>query len=128
MKQNNTKYHQLYLILDTADDYFPKEQRKELLTIIKELYETYLCINEDEDNNGKYGISYTTIHDDSRYHDHHKQFFSSLEKRDLVYEDWSNGLYYDNIFKCDLEYPTPGPNFGNMKKIFKERDKIYDEQ
>lgn len=126
--QNNTKFHELYLILKSADDYFPKEDRKELLKLIKELYESEIDRNELEDENGTYGIAYTTIHDDSSYYDHHTKFFSSKEKRDNVYQDWFKGLYWDNIFECELEYPTPTPNFGNMEKIFKHGDKIFFER
>lgn len=38
MKQTDSKYHQLYLMLQDADDYFPKEDRKSLLELIKEMY------------------------------------------------------------------------------------------
>jgi hypothetical protein len=127
MKQNNSKYHELFLMLKDADDYFPKEDRVELLNLIKDLHEDWILDNELEDSKGKYGIKYTTIHDDSRYFDHHEQFFSTKEKRDFVYDDWNNGAYWDNIFNQELEYPTPTPNFGNMKKIFKEGGSIYEE-
>lgn len=128
MKQNDSKYHLLYLELKNADDYFPKEDRKELLDLIKELYDEHNDLLNKDDDNGKYGIRYKTIEEDSRWPDSHTQFFSSKEKRDNVYDDWINNRYWDSVFEDYLEYPTPGPNINEIEKIFKESDKIYIEQ
>lgn len=127
-QQNDTKYHQLFLMLKTADDFFPKEERKELLDLVKDLFDDYSEKLQQKDYDGKYGIRYSTIHDDSRFADKHQQFFSSLERRDKVYDDWEKGYHWDTIFDKELEYPVPGPNFHNMFKIFKEQGKVYDEQ
>ena len=127
MKQNNTKYHQLYLMLKDADDYYPKEDRKELLDLVKELYEENQELLRKEDYKGRYGITYNTIQEDSRYSDKHEQFFATKQKRDNIYDDWVDGRYWDKIFETDLQYKTPSPNVYEIKKVFKESGKIYEE-
>lgn len=127
MKQNDSKYHQLYLMINDADDYFPKEDRKELLSLIKELYYDFQKHDMEKDDDGKYGIKYKTIHDDSFYCDKHVQFFSSKQKRDNVYHDWINDRNWDDIFNIDLQYPTPSPNVHDIIKVFKEGGNIYEE-
>jgi len=127
MKQNDTKYHLLYLMLKDADCYFPKEDRKELLDLIKELYKSNQKFINEKDENGKYGIRYKTIHDDSKYSDNHTQFFASKRKRDDVFDDWINERYWDSIFEMELEYPKPTPNLHDVIKVFKEGKNIYDE-
>lgn len=124
-KQNYSDYHYLYLTLKDTDDYFPKEDRTELLTIIKKLYDKYQDSEEDDD--GTYGLRYKTIHDDSSYYDTHEQFFNSKIKRDNVLSDWEEGLYWDNVFQEELQYRTPYPNFVGAIKIFKHSGKIYEE-
>ena len=128
MKQNDSKYHQLYLMLKDEDDYFPKEDRKYLLNLIRELYENNQALLNIVDNEGKYGIEYKTIHDDSRWSDTHTQFFRSKKKRDNVFDDWINKRSWDSIMQTDLQYPTPVPNIHNIVKIFKEGENIYKEQ
>jgi len=128
MKQNDSKYHQLYLGLKDADDYFPKESRKEMLSLIKELYkENQDLLNEDDDK-GKYGIRYKTIGELSKWSDTGYQFFRSKSKRDDVYDDWINGRYWDKIFETELQYRTPSPNVHEIVKIFKESGNVYDEK
>jgi hypothetical protein len=127
MKQNDTKYHQLYLMLEDADDYYPKEDRRELLSLIKELYEENQELLNEEDDKGKYGIRCKTIPEDSRYSDTHEQFFQTKSKRDDVYDDWINDRYWDKIFETGLQYRTPSPNIHGIIKVFKEGDKIYEE-
>ena len=60
MKQNDSKYHQLYLMLQDADDYYPKEDRKELLD---------LCFSEDiiEKVSVSIGIAYGNNESNSIY-------------------------------------------------------------
>ncbi len=127
MKQNDSKYHQLFLMLKDEDDYFPKENRKELLGLIKELYEDNQELLRDKDDDGKYGIRYKTIHDDSSYSDKHTQFFRTKQKRDDVYDDWINKRYWDSILETKLQYPTPSPNVHDIFKVFKEGKNVYDE-
>lgn len=126
-KQNDSDYHYLYLTLKDTDDYFPKEDRTELLTIIKKLYDKHQDSEEEKDNDGTYGLRYKTIHDDSSYYDTNEQFFSSKLKRDNVFSDWEKGLYWDNVFQEELQYRTPSPNFVGAIKIFKHGGKIYEE-
>ena len=127
MKQNDSKYHQLYLMLKDVDDYFPKEERKELLDLIKELYQDNQELLNDKDDEGKYGLRYKTVHDDSRYSDKHVQFFTTKQKRDNVFDDWINDRYWDNIFETELEYRTPSPNVHDIVKVFKEGGNVYEE-
>lgn len=126
--QNDSKYHQLFLMLKDADDYFPKEDRTDVLKLVKELYNEHQQYIEDNDKHGKYGISFTTIHDDSKHLDRDTVFFSSKEKRDNVFIDWTNGSYWDDIFEEELQYPKPGPNLGNLQKVFKEGGLTYKEK
>jgi hypothetical protein len=128
MKQNDSKYHLLYLGLKSADDYFPIEDRKELLDLIKELYNENKSLIEEKDDKGKYGITYKTVHDDSRYSDKHEQFFRAKSKRDDVYDDWINERYWDSTFEQELQYRTPSPNVHEIKKVFREGGKTYEEQ
>ena len=127
MKQNDSKYHELFLMLKDADDYFPKDERKELLELIKNLYFDNQELLNDKDDNGKYGIRFKTVHDDSCYSDKHTQFFSTKRKRDDVFDDWINERYWDKIFECELQYRTPSPNVHDIVKVFKEGENIYDE-
>lgn len=127
MKQNDTKYHQLFLMLKDADDYYPKKDRKELLELIKELYGDNQELLNDKDDSGKYGIRYKTIHDDSSYSDTYTQFFRTKQKRDDVYDDWINDRRWDSILETELQYPTPSPNIHDIVKIFKEGSNVYDE-
>ena len=127
MKQNDSKYHQLFLMLQEAKDYFPKEDRNELLNLIKELYEDNQMLDKDNDDNGKYGIRYKTIPEDSCWSDKHEQFFSSKQKRDNVFDDWINNRYWDSILDTELQYRTPSPNVYDIVKVFKEGNNIYDE-
>ena len=106
MKQNDTKYHQLYLMLNDADDYYPKEDRKELLDLIKELYEENQKLSNNANNKGKYGIKCKTIHDDSSYSDKHEQFFESKKQRDCVYDDWIENRYWNKVL--NLNYRGDG--------------------
>lgn len=126
MKQNDSKYHELYLMLKDADDYFPKEERTELLNLIKELYNDN--VDNIDDSKGKYGIKYRTVHDDSKHHDEHIKFFRSKAFRDKVFDDWENERYWDAIMYQELEYPTPSPNFHNAIKVFKEGKEVYEEK
>jgi len=64
MKQNDTEYHQLYLMIKDADDYFPKEDIKELLNLIKKLYEDNQELINEKDSEGKYGIRYKNVNKD----------------------------------------------------------------
>ena len=128
MKQNDTKYHQLYLMLQDADDYYPKEERKELLDLIKELHEDNQALIEEDNDKGKYGIRCKTIHDDSRWSDSHEQFFKTKSKRDDVFDDWINGRCWDEIFETELQYRTPSPNVHEIEKVFKEGRNIYKEE
>lgn len=127
MKQNDSKYHQLYLMLKDADDYYPKEDRKEMLNLIKELYEDNQELINDKDDDGKYGIRYKTVHDDSKWSDKHTQFFRTKRKRDDVFDDWINERYWDAILETELQYPTPSPNVHDIAKVFKEGENVYDE-
>lgn len=126
-KQNDSDYHYLYLTLKDADEYFPKEDRIEVLKIVKKLYDEYQNHEEGRDEDGTYGLRYKTIHDDSKYTDTHEQFFSSKLKRDNVLDDWERGLYWDNVFEEELQYRTPSPNYLGAVKIFKHSGKIYEE-
>ncbi len=126
-KQNDTDYHYLYLTLKDTDDYFPKEDRGELLKIVKKLYYQHQNLEEERDDEGMYGLRYKTIHDDSSYYDVSEQFFNSKTKRDNVLNDWENDLYWDNVFEEELQYRTPSPNFVGAVKIFKHGGKIYEE-
>ena len=126
-KQNDSNYHYLYLTLKDTDDYFPKEDRKELLKIVKKLYDNHQESESERDEDGTYGLRYKTIHDDSSYYDTYDQFFNSKLKRDCVLDDWDNGLYWDNIFEEELQYRTPSPNYAGAVKIFKHSGKIYEE-
>lgn len=120
MKQNDTKYHELYLMLQDENIYLPSvEDRNKLLTLIKELYSDNSNLIKKEDDNGKYGIRYKTIGEDSSYSDTKEQFFSSKEKRDKIYDDWVNNCSWDSILNLELEYPTPTPNIHDIVKIFK---------
>ena len=127
MKQNDSKYHLLYLGLKNQDDYFPIEDRKELLDLIKDLYNENQSLVKEKDGSGKYGITYKTIHDDSSWSEPHEQFFNTKAKRDDVYDDWVNGRYWDNIFEQYLQYRRPSPNVHDIKKVFKECGNIYEE-
>jgi len=127
MRQNDSKYHQLYLMLQDADDYFPKEDKKELLELIKELYKDNQEIVDIRDDRGKYGIRFKTVGDDSKFSDKHEQFFVIKSKRDNVYEDWINERYWDKIFEIPLQHPTPSPNVHNIIKVFREGKNIYEE-
>jgi len=128
MKQNDSKYHLLQLGLKSADDYFPIEDRKELLDLIKELYNENQSLIEEKDNKGKYGIAYKTVHEDSKWSDKHEQFFAAKSKRDDVYDDWINDRYWDSTFEQELQYRTPSPNVHDIKKVFREGGKTYEEQ
>jgi hypothetical protein len=127
MRQNNSKYHQLYLMLQDADDYFPKEDRKELLGLVKELYKDNQEILNIRDDEGKYGVRYKTVGDDSKFSDKHEQFFTTKSKRDAVFDDWINDRYWDNILDVELQYPVPSPNVHNITKVFKEGKDVYEE-
>ena len=127
MKQNSSKYHLLHLGLKSADDYFPKEDRIELLDLVKNLYNENESLLKEKDDKGKYGIIYKTIHDDSKWSDKHEQFFRTKSKRDDVYDDWINKRYWDNDFEQELQYRTPSPNVHDIKKVFREGDKTYEE-
>lgn len=126
-KQNDSDYHYLYLTLKDTDDYFPKEDRAELLKIVKRLYNEYQNHEEERDEDGTYGLRYKTVHDDSKYSDTHEQFFSSKLKRDNVLADWENDLYWDSVFEEELQYRCPSPNYLGAVKIFKHGGKIYEE-
>ena len=126
MRQNDTKYHQLYLML--KDDHNDGSNKGELLSIVKELYHNYIELIEIIDNKGKYGIRYKTIGEDSSSSDTYEQFFNTKTKRDDVYDDWINDRYYDLIFDEYLQYPTPSPNCHDIIKIFKENGVIYEEK
>jgi hypothetical protein len=128
MEQKRSKYHKLYSLLREADDYFPIEDREEVLELVKELYKDNNIVQKDLDKNGKYGISYKTIHDDSRFSDNHTSFFSSKKKRDEVYDDWINGRNWDTELNTELFYPTPTPNVHKITKVFKEGKEIYEEK
>lgn len=121
MKQNDSKYHLLYLKL--------KEEgcEKEVLELVKDLYQENQELLSEKDDEGKYGIRYKTIHDDFGYADKHEQFFLSKEKRDNVFEDWMEGRFWDRIFNTELEYRTPSPHVHDIVKVFKESGKIYEE-
>lgn len=125
MKQANTEFHKLYNDIVNMDDYSPLENRKNILKQVKDLFNHYSNIEEDLNDNGNYGIRYKTIHDDSRYPDTSEVFFLTEKDRDNVFEDWSNGLYWDNIFEQDLKYRTPGTNFHDAVKIVRIGKKIY---
>lgn len=114
-KQSDTKYHKLYLALQNVDDYFPKEDRVELLSMIKDLYNEHCEVK----SKGSYGISYKTIHDDSSYSDSFTKFFESEKERDDVYEDWVNFKTWDKVFEQELKYPVPTPNVYRITKVFK---------
>jgi len=122
MKQNDSKYHLLYLSLKDADEWFPKEDRKELLDLIKQLYEDNQKLVKNKDDEGKYGIRYSTIGCDDSYSTISEQFFSSKKRRDDVFDDWGKGGYWDDIFNTELSYPRPSPNLHNIIKIFKEEE------
>ncbi|AGO49517.1 hypothetical protein Phi4:1_gp104 [Cellulophaga phage phi4:1] len=127
MNQNDTPYHELFLSIKGADDYWPVEEREEVLSLVKKLHDREQDRLAEEDEEGKYGLRYKTIHDDSRFSDTHEQFFSSKSKREKVFLDWKKGVTWDSIFETELEYPTPGGNFHGMVKIFKEGTKTYEE-
>lgn len=127
MKQNDSEYHQLYLMLKEEDDYFPKSSRKPLLDLIKKLYEDNEELLNKSDDKGKYGIRYKTIGEDSRYSDSHTQFFRTKKKRNDVFDDWINERYWDSILDTELQYPVPYPNVHKIIKIFKEGKNTYDE-
>ena len=128
MKQNETKYHLLYLGIKDDTYSYDEEDKENLLKIVKELYHDHQNLTQEKDDNGKYGIRYKTVHDDSRWSDTHEQFFATKTKRDNVYDDWINDRYWDSIFEEDLEYRTPSPNVHDIVKVFKEGGKIYEEQ
>jgi hypothetical protein len=115
-------------MLRDEDDYFPKEDRKELLNLIKDLYNEHIELVENKNDKGKYGIRYKTIHDDSKYSDTSEIFFRLKSIRDKVFDDWQNGLYWDNIFEQELEFRLPSPNFHGAIKIFREGKEIYEEK
>ena len=127
MKQNDSKYHLLYLTLQNEDDWYPKEDRKEVLELIKELYEENGKLVKEKDDEGKYGIRYSTIGCDDSCSTISEQFFFTMKKRDDVYDDWINEGYWDSIFNTELEYPRPSPNLNVIAKVFKEGGKIYEE-
>ena len=122
MKQNDTKYHQIYLELKEAKNYFPKKDRSDLLKTIKDLYNEFLELVSNESGNGKYGIRYSLIGEDSSYPTTYQIFFRTKCIRDNIYDDWINGRHWDNIMNQELEFPTPTPNIFNIKKIFKESE------
>jgi hypothetical protein len=128
MKQNDSKYHLLYLQLKDFNAYFPLEGRKYLLDLVKDLYNEHQALIEAKDDCGKYGIAYNTIDEDSSRSDKHEQFFDTKAKRDAVYDDWINDRVWDTIFDQDLRYRTPAPNVHEIKKIFKESGVIYEER
>ena len=128
MKQNDSKYHQLYLMLQDADDYYPKEDRKELLDLIKELHSDNEDLLGDLDDYGRYGIRFKTIGEDSFHADTDEQFFRTKSKRDNVFDDWINDRCWDSIFNQELQYRTPGLNIHDIEKVFKESCVIYTEK
>lgn len=126
MKHKKSKYHKLYSLLKNADDYFPLEDREEVLDLVKELYQDNNVIEGKLDKDGKYGIKYKTIEEDSKFTDTHTDFFLSKEKRDAIYDDWINDRYWDIELDTELFYSSP--NLHNIEKVFKEGDKIYVEK
>lgn len=126
--QNKTKYHELYQFLNKLEETYYIADISNMKELVKNLYKEYNEFISEKDDEGKYGIRYKTIHDDSSYSDVYEQFFISKEKRDKIYDDWMNDLYYDNIMEIHLPYPTPSPNVHSIEKIFKNDEKIYNEQ
>lgn len=113
-----TKYHELKeKIVGFEDWQIDEKEKNELTTIIDELYLQDLKRRKKENENGKFGLKYFTIHDDSKYWDEHKVFFTTKKERDLVYENWSKGLYWDELFKTYIPYPTPGSNYSHDKTV-----------
>lgn len=127
MKQNDSKYHILYLMLKDEADYFPKKDRGELLELIKELYSDNQKLLNYQDEDGKFGIRYKTIHPDSSFSETYEQFFYTKQKRDNVFDDWINDRCWDPIFEEELEYRTPSPNVHDIEKIFISDKKTYTE-
>ncbi len=59
-----------------------------------------------------YGLSFKTIHDDSRYYDDHKIWFEKDEElRDAVFEHWGGGDGWKDYLND--EYSKPGPNYNH---------------
>lgn len=128
MKQNDSKYHHLYLMVND-NKFYAWEGKEEILKLIKDIYEDHQEIIKEKDDDGKYGIRFKTIHDDSSYSDTHEQFFMTKQRRDNVYDDWINGRHWDSILDTELDYRTPSPNVHDIVKVFKEGEsKVYEEQ
>lgn len=124
-KQINSNYHILYNMIEALEDYDVIENKKEILSTIKQLFNEYSELKNNINNKGQFGIEYYTIHDDSSYADKYTQFFTNEKERDNVFDDWNNDRYWDNIFQQELNYRTPGSNFHNPTKIVRLNGEIY---
>ena len=81
MRQNDSKYHELFIMLNDPHDYLTQDDKDTILAIIKELYHDHQALLKAKDDCGKYGISYKTVDEDSMHSDSSMQFFASKGKK-----------------------------------------------
>lgn len=119
MKLNN-KYRDLMRSIKSLDEWgvYPDEI-KEIVKQLKSLYKVSQVYQRLADCRGRYGIEYKTIHDDSKYAETNYLWFFRREDRDAVYNQWKNGIYWDNEFDMPCTYPPPAPNLHDIRKIHK---------
>lgn len=128
MSAIETEYHKLLKLLNSDTDFFVSDKTKEkVFELISNLYQEHCELEKKLGNGGKYGISYTTRHEDSKWKDTSHIFFTVKEKRDEVFASWNRGEYWDSVLKRELQYPTPQPNCDDLKRIFRDGDVIYAE-
>jgi hypothetical protein len=120
-----TKYHKLaekIINLPSWDDL--TDTKEELFSLVKEVYNEHLKFEKVRNENGRYGIRYYTVPEDSRFSDVYISMFHTEKERDLVFDSWDKEVNWDNVFEQELEYPTPH-NMVKKEKIIKEGKTIY---
>lgn len=115
---SDTKFDNLYNVMKNTSVWFPIEKRTEILKKITEIFEDYKnLIREIDSKCNTYGICFKTIGEDSSFSDIQRQYFETKEKRDAIWDDWNNGVYWDDVFDNDVIYRTPSPNLHDMLKF-----------
>jgi hypothetical protein len=104
--QAQTKYHDLldYLMNDENQIYFGQDVKNEIKNKIEKLYDEHIQVKQKLNENGDFGLTYTTIGHDDSYPTKHIIWFHTQEDRDIVYEDYKKGKYYDSKFNKYLPY------------------------
>ena len=124
-KQCNTDFHKLVKKINSLEDYSEITDKNEIIEIIEKIYYDYNRLKLRIASEMRFGIRYKTIGEDSSYSDTHEDYFMTQEERDNVFDDWKSGLYWDDLFKNDLLYKTPTPNFHNAEKIYRSNGITY---